>query len=138
MIDYSKFQISLKRLQEQYEFYLGLDQEHPDAIREGMAESVIQRFETSYDTLWKVLRRYLNEALGIPEVPNSPKPIFRLANENDLLESSVDQWFKYAKARINTSHDYDGEKAKACLMLVPSYIDDAIALFTSMSGEKWR
>ncbi len=103
-----------------------------------MAESVIQHFETSYDTLWKVLRRYLNEALGIPEVPNSPKPIFRIANENDLLESSVDQWFKYSKARINTSHDYDGEKAKACLMLVPSYIDDAIALFTSMSGEKWR
>ena len=138
MIDYSKFQTSLKRLQEQYDFYLGLDQEYPDAIQEGMAESVIQRFETSYDSLWKVLRRYLNEALGIPEVPNSPKPIFRIANENDLLESSVDQWFKYAKARIYTSHDYDGEKAKACLMLVPSYIDDAIALFTSMSGEKWR
>ena len=138
MIDYSKFQTSLKRLQEQHDFYLGLDQEYPDAIREGMAESVIQRFETSYDTLWKVLRRYLNEALGIPEVPNSPNPIFRIANENDLLESSVDQWFKYAKARINTSHDYDGEKAKACLLLVPSYIDDAITLFTSMSGEKWR
>ena len=102
-----------------------------------MTESVVRRFKASYDTLWKALRRYLIVVLGIPDVPNSPKPVFRIAKENELLESSVDQWFNYAQARIDTSYDYDGEKAKACLVLIPRFIDDATTLFTSMSGEKW-
>ena len=42
-------------------------------MHEGMAESVIQRFETCYDSLWKILRRHLVEALGIAEAPNSPQ-----------------------------------------------------------------
>ena len=137
MIDYSIFETSLHRLQEQHGFYLDLDQQYPQAIREGMTESVVRRFKASYDTLWKALRRYLIVVLGIPDVPNSPKPVFAIAKEHGLLDSSVDQWFNYAQARIDTSHDYDGEKAKACLVLIPRFIDDATTLFTSMSGEKW-
>ena len=138
MIDYSKFHLSLQRLEEQQDNYLTLDAAQPKLIREGIAESVIQRFETCYDCLWKVLKRYLMEELGIAEPPNSPKPIFRLANENGLLPSQVGQWLRYADARTDTSHDYDGEKAKACLDLVPDFIGDAIRLHGRLSGEAWR
>ncbi len=31
------------------------------------------------------MKRYLTEGLGLAETPNSSKPIFRLAHENDLL-----------------------------------------------------
>ena len=44
---------------------------------------------------------------------------------------------RYASARTDTSHDYDGEKAKACLELMPDFIDDAIGLYQTMSGETW-
>ena len=138
MIDYSKFHLSLQRLEEQQDNYLTLDAAQPELMREGIAESVIQRFETCYDCLWKVLKRYLMEELGIAEPPNSPKPIFRLANENELLPSQVGQWLRYADARTDTSHDYDGEKAKACLNLVPDFIGDAIRLYSGLSGEAWR
>ena len=138
MIDYSKFRLSLKRLEEQHDNHLTLDAAEPELIREGIAESVIQRFETCYDCLWKVLKRYLTEELGIPDPPNSPKPVFRLANENRILPSPVEQWLRYADARTDTSHDYDGEKARACLGLVPDFIDDAIRLYRKMSDETWR
>ena len=138
MIDYGKFRLSLKRLGEQHDNHLTLDAEVPELIREGVAESVIQRFKACYDCLWKVLKRHLMEELGIAESPNSPKPIFRLANENGLLPSPVEQWLRYADARASTSHDYDGEKAKACLRLVPEFVDDAIQLYRMMSGEAWR
>ncbi len=138
MIGYEKFEKSLKRLQEQNLYYQHLDEELPTNLKEAVIESVVQRFETCYDTLWKVLRRYLIEELGLVNPPNSPKPIFRLANENDLLASSVEQWFEYTQARINTSHDYDGEKAKACLELVPDFVGDAIALYKTMTGELWK
>ena len=111
MIEYDKFQKALKHLELQYQNYSTLDPSLSELMQEAVAESVVQRFETCYDTLWKVLKRYLTEELGLPEVPNSPKPIFRMASENALLSSPVGQWIAYADARIGTSHDYSGEKS---------------------------
>lgn len=138
MIDYSKFHSSLKRLEEQNGNYRQGNPHLSDLDREGIAESVIQRFETCYDCLWKVLRRYLIGELGIADPPNSPKPVFRLAHENGLFAVPVAQWFRYAEARIGTAHDYDGAKAQACLALVPDFIDDAIDLYETMSAESWE
>ena len=137
-IDYGKFRLSLRRLEEQYANYRKADVQRPQLDQEGLAESVIQRFETCYDCLWKVLRRYLIRGLGMPDVPNSPKPVFRLANQNDLFCSPLDQWLLYAQKRIDTTHDYDGEKAKGCLEVVPDFIGDAKDLYQTMSGDAWQ
>ena len=137
MIDYDRFRLSLKRLQEQHEHYIGLDPSVAVLIREAVMESVIQRFEVSYECLWKAMKRYMIEELGLAGVPNSPKPPLRLANENDLLPGSLAQWFKYTNARTDTSHDYDEDKALACLDLVPDFIADAIQLYNEMTGEPW-
>ncbi len=138
MIDYSKFQSSLKRLEEQNRNHRQGNPLFSDLDREGIAESVIQRFETCYDCLWKVLKRYLIEELGVADAPNSPKPVFRLAHENGLIAVPVARWLKYADARVGTSHDYDGAKAQACLALVPDFIADAIRLYQTMNGELWE
>jgi len=137
MIDYEKLQKSLKHLELQYSNYQTLDSDQPRLIQEAVAESVIQRFETCYDMLWKVLKRYLIEELGIPEVPNSPKPIVRLANENGLLTSPVEQWIAYANARVGTAQDYSGDKAQAALELMEEFLADAITLYQTMSHQPW-
>jgi len=138
MIEYDKFRQSLKHLELQLNNYDTLDASLPELIKEAVSESVIQRFETCYDCMWKVLKRYLFEDLGIPEVPNSPKPILRLANENNLFSSPIEQWLAYADARIATSHDYSGEKAQEALDLMKDYIDDAIGLYQTMSKTSWE
>ena len=140
MIDYDKLQKSLKNLELQLENHRGATDrsELTDLDREALAESVIQRFETGYDMLWKHLKRYLVEELGLAEVPNSPKPVFRLAAENQLLASPLEQWFRYAQARIDTAHDYSGEKAADCLVVIPSFLDDAIGLYQTMTGTSWE
>lgn len=140
MIDYSKLQKSLKHLEMQYENYTNAQYrvELSELDKEGIAESTIQRFEISYDTLWKTLKRYLVEKLGIPEVPNSPKPILRLAFDNQLFASPMEQWLKYADARTDTAHDYDGDKAVQCLALMKDFIDDAIGLYQTMTESTWE
>ena len=138
LIDYGNFRLSLKRLEEQYANYQSAEITRPRLDREGVAESVVRRFKACYDCLWKALRRYLIDRLGLPGVPNSPKPIFRLANQNDLFRSPVDQWLMYAQKRIDTSHDYDGEKAQACLEVMPNFIGDATDLYQTMSGDTWE
>lgn len=134
MVEYDNFQASLGRLEEQYENYRELDEELPRLLREAVAESVIQRFETCYDCLWKVLKRYLVEELGVADSPNSPKPIFRLAFENDLIPAPLERWLGYADRRVDTAHAYSGEKARAALEIVAGFIQDAAALYRTMSG----
>ena len=140
MIDYEKFEKSLKHLELQHKNYLTLEDrtELGDLEKEAIAESVIQRFETCYDTLWKVLKRYLTEDLGLPEIPNSPKPIFRIAAENNLFTSSIEQWIKYSEARIDTLHNYSGDKAEDALELMDEFIYDAIDLYITMTGTTWE
>ena len=74
----------------------------------------------------------------MPRRPTARSPCSGLAHENDLFAAPLEQWLRYADARIDTSHDYDGEKAKACLTLVPDFIDDAIGLYQTMSGAAWE
>ena len=140
MIDYDKLKKSLKHLELQFDNYK-LAQDRPeltDIDREAIAESVIQRFETCYDTLWKDLKRYLIEDIGLADVPDSPKKILRLADQNDLFAATVEQWLKYADARTSTAHDYSGEKAAEVLLIVGDFIDDAIGLYQTMTGTTWE
>ncbi len=137
MIDYSKLEKSLYQLQLQFANYQRCEQRHDllELDKEAIAESVIQRFETCYDCAWKHLKRYLIEALGLPDVPNSPKPIFRIAAENRLFQVPTERWLQYADARIQTAHDYDGEKAKIALALMANFITDATALYQTLTGQ---
>ena len=139
MIDYSKFKKSLQQLQRQHANLQSLHarQGLSDLDKEGIAESVIQRFETCYDCIWKILKRHLNEKLGLPELPNSPKPIFRIAADNQLLVNCDAQWLIYAEARVQTAHDYDGLKAASTLALMPTFIADAVALYQTLTAETW-
>lgn len=137
-IDYTKFKNSLKRLEEQNDNYQNIDQLLPQLIKEAIAESVIQRFETCFDSAWKILKRYLGEEMGLLELPNSPKPILRAASDNELLASPIEQWFDYLDARNGTAHDYSQEKAEETLEQAALFVDDAIGLYQTLSGEIWE
>ncbi len=115
MIEYYKFKKSLKHLELQFENYRGLDDRDDltELDQEAIAESVIQRFE----------------------VPNSPKPVFRLAEENNLFRKPSRRWLQYADARTATAHDYSGEKAEDCLETMKDFVDDAIDLFQTLTGK---
>ena len=137
-IDYSKFTQSLRRLEEQHRHFVQDTEGQPDWIVEGTRESVIQRFETCFDTSWKMLRRYLLNNLGLVDVPSSPIPVLRLGGSNRLLGGETVDWIEYNKARISTSHDYDGKKAEACISLLPRFIGDAIRLHEQLTGIPWQ
>jgi hypothetical protein len=135
MIDFEKYSKSLLHLEAQYQNYLHLNER--DSItkldEEGIKESVIQRFETCYDSVWKALKRYLNEELGLAELPNSPKPIFMIAYENNLLKSNIIQWKLYADIRVGTAHDYSSDKVDEALLIMGDFISDANHLLITIS-----
>ncbi len=137
-IDYGKFKKALKLLEEQNNRLNSEVGSMEEWVIDAVKESTIQRFETCWDCLWKVLKRYLEIEIGLAEVPNGPNPILRLANENSVLTSSIEDWLMYARVRVGTSHDYSGVKATDALKCMSSFIDDAVKLYEKMSGESWR
>lgn len=136
MINFDKLEKSLNHLKLQYDNYLNIESKTglDDLDKQAIAESVVQRFETCYDTLWKTLKKYMEYVLGLPEVPNSPKPIFRTANENRLLNDKIQNWLNYAQARIDTAHDYSEEKLKVALEISGDFINDAYVLLEIMKA----
>ena len=138
MIDYSNFQKALKNLEVRNEYRKKRKKTLDKQLTESVVESVIQRFEICYDCLWKILKRHMEQNLGISKIPSAPKPLCRMAFENEILSSSVEQWFKYIKVRIGTTHDYDGQKAQDAIDLVDDFIFDAIHLYQTMTGKKWE
>ena len=136
-LDYGKLRQSLARLEEQYANFCRPDISLPQLHEEAVAESVVRRFKLCYDCLWKVLRRYLVHRIGLTDVPNGPKPVFRLAGQNSLFHAPVDQWLMYAQTRIGASDDYDGSKTQAVLDVAADFVGDAIDLYETMSGRTW-
>jgi len=139
MIDYDKLQRSLRHLEVQFDNWQRAKDrpELTELDRQAIGESVIQRFETCFDTLWKTLKRYLLEELGVADVPNAPKVVLRIAGQSNVLPSSVEQWLRYLDARNDTAHDYSEAKAEECLANIEDFVHDAIGLFETMSGAPW-
>lgn len=93
-----------------------------DLDRDGLAESVVQRFETAYDCFWKTLKQVLSLDLGLADLPNSPNPILRLAAESNVLGAPIADWLEFADARTATAHDYSGKKAEQARAVVPKFL----------------
>lgn len=138
-VNYDKLKKALQRLDERYADYLNSFERNElfKSDREALAESCIQRFETCFDTTWKHLKKYLEIGIGLSELPNGPRPIFRIAGENFLI-NSVENWIDYNQKRIDTSHDYSENKAIETLAIIPNFIKDTIELYQKISGEAWQ
>lgn len=138
-INYDKFKNSLKRLEERYNDYK-VSCNRVDLLpsdRESIKESCIQRFEVCFDTAWKHLKKYLAEEVGLLDVPEGPKPLFRKAFTNKTIEDA-ELWIAFNTKRGDTSHDYCGDKADGTFEIIPDFIAEAIDLYETMSGEKWQ
>ena len=72
-------------------------------------DSVIQRFEYTFELSWKNLKRYLESDRSLQD--DSVKGIFREAFARHLI-SDIEQWFAFQKARNLTSHTYNQDTAE--------------------------
>lgn len=140
-IDYTKLDKSFQRLVEQYKYFADLDEKNtPQNIYEGMRESVIQRFETCFDSLYKALKRYLESEGAAFEILNpSPNKIFRESYNNgiiDNLEPWVNKKNGYTQTRVDTSHDYSIDKAMQAISIIKQFIEDVEIILKQLTAEK--
>ena len=84
-------------------------------------DSTIKRFEYSYDSFWKFLKRYIEQKHNIQDL-KSPKKVF-LCSVN-LGICSLDEgniFIDMADSRNETSHTYNIEASRLILSFIPGY-----------------
>ncbi len=94
-------------------------------------DASIQRFEYSFESLWKLLKAYLSEYEGI--VCNSPKRCFREALKMGLLSvREAETCLIMTDDRNLTSHTYIEAVAEAIYGKLPSYLEVMNRLLASI------
>ncbi|HEX6981601.1 MAG TPA: HI0074 family nucleotidyltransferase substrate-binding subunit [Balneolaceae bacterium] len=83
-------------------------------------DAAIQRFEYTFETIWKATKVYLSEEEGI--IANSPKAVFREALTSGLLsDKQVETALKMTDDRNLTTHTYVEEVAQQIFEKLPKY-----------------
>jgi len=89
-------------------------------------DSVIQRFEYTFELSHKILRRFLSETeTNKAEISEMFfNELIRLGCKRGLLLNDLETWDKYRKARNLTSHNYDEFNADNVAVIIPVFIED--------------
>jgi len=103
-----------------------------DQIRDGL----IQRFEFTYESSHKMLKRYLRYISPTPEEVDRMAfaDLIRSANERDLLCSDWPIWRGYREMRARTSHSYDEDIAFEVVTNIPDFLEEACFLYQRLEG----
>ena len=84
-------------------------------------DSVIKRFEYSYEMTGKYLKEYLEAKHGIKVA--SPKTVFQESMKQNIFdEQKANTLLSMVEDRNNTSHGYDEAIAKDIINRVPRYV----------------
>ena len=134
--NYEKLEKSLEKLKEQYNNYQTDKTTLTPLDKEGIKESVIKRFEICYDTLWKHLKKYLQEKENLVDLPNSPNGIFRKTYSAEFIDQeTLSRLMVYNKLRGMVAHDYSEVKAQKSLDKIGHFIQDANTIYRMVTHE---
>jgi len=104
-----------------------LEAKAEDPANEFLRDASIQRFEYTYDSAWKTLKRYMEQSAAEAETLDAlPFPdLIRAGNEQSLLRSDWTVWKEFRNARNTTSHTYDENKAREVFSQIPAFLEEA-------------
>jgi nucleotidyltransferase substrate binding protein (TIGR01987 family) len=89
---------------------------------EFIRDSAIQRFEFTFEAVWKACQAYLRQSQTVQAT--SPKAVFRAAGPAGLLsEQQVEQAFEMANDRNLTVHTYNEGLANEIYARLPAHVD---------------
>ena len=84
------------------------EKENDRIIKDGLRDSIIQRFEFVTELSWKLMKKYLDENLVLEVY--SPRSVIKESYKQDLIENG-ELWLDILEDRNLTSHTYDENTA---------------------------
>lgn len=85
-------------------------------------DSLVQRFEYTFDSTWKYLLLYLEKTASVNFEIKAPKNIFRTCHKIGLItEVQAELALKMVDHRNASTHQYDSAMIKEIVSAIPSY-----------------
>lgn len=94
-------------------------------------DGVIQRFEYTFELVWKTGKRVLHKA-GLQ--PQSPRAVIRDLAQQGFIESA-EIWMTLLEARNYTSHTYNESTAQWVFSQCPIFLSQAEILIEKLKAE---
>ncbi|MCC7443134.1 MAG: nucleotidyltransferase substrate binding protein [Bdellovibrionales bacterium] len=94
-------------------------------------DSVVQRFEYTFELCWKVLKKVIEADRPLQD--QSVRSILREAHVEGLV-SDVELWFEFQKARNLTSHTYNEDVAEEVYLTAVKLPVEAQALIAKLKN----
>jgi len=102
-------------------------------IKDMLADSCVKRFEYTLETSIKLMRKILKQVYFTDEKDLTVNNIFRLMEGYKFI-ISWENWKNYYQKRNDTSHEYNLQKSRALLKIVPNFIKDADILVKNLNS----
>lgn len=87
------------------------------------ADSCIKRFEYTFETSWKFMKKYFKLQYNKTEQELTMNNIFRYMEAYGFTNSWLN-WKNYYEQRNNTAHEYNIEKSNKLFEFLPNFIND--------------
>lgn len=94
-------------------------------------DGIIQRFEFTFELLWKVVQEYAKYK-GIETA--SPRDAFRVANDIKLIDDA-NIWFEFLKNRNLSTHIYSESDAIQISTQIPNFIIETDKIISKIENE---
>jgi|SRR5574344_706881 nucleotidyltransferase substrate binding protein (TIGR01987 family) len=108
-----------------------LDSCNDSDLKELIEDSCIQRFEYTYETAWKIMKKYLKLKYNKTDKELTMNNIFRYMQGYEIIPN-WQNWELYNEKRNSTSHEYNIEKARESLNIIHRFIIDVEILIKNM------
>ena len=95
------------------------------------ADSCIKRYEYTFETAWKTMKKYFKLQYGKKEEDLTMNNIFRFMEAYGFAKDWTN-WRDYYTKRNSTAHEYNIEKSRNLLEIMPEFIKSVDFLL-----EKW-
>ena len=123
-----------KSLQTLRESWTAYQQNTDEKLTSIIADSCVQRYEYTLETAWKLMKRYLKLVYGKSDTELTINNIFRLMNGYGMI-GDWEIWREYYAKRNEAAHEYNLEKSRDVLTVIPRFLDDVQSLSDAFDGK---
>ena len=112
-------------------FELFQNNRNPD-IKDMLADSCVKHFEYTLETSIKLMKKFLKQVYFIDEKDLTVNNVFRLMQGYNFI-ISWENWRNYYQKRNDTSHEYNIQKSRDLLKIIPDFIKDTEILVENLN-----
>lgn len=120
VVDISNLESALQTLKHSMEI---LKENETCEFADMLEDSCIKRFEYTLELSRNIMKKVLKKIYGKSEDELTVNNVFRLMQGYKYI-NNWENWRNYYEKRNNTAHEYNQEKSRELINLIPLFIED--------------